>query len=608
MAENNKATAPTTAPTTATPERTEYPPQPEVLSSNDTQVPGTTQKNEVKQPESAQRLVPNLRIQEPDLSAAKREPLKQDGQLIKAPKPLPGEGSASPTSVKAIPATQSSIYDVGQQTAVSNERLVTEEHQSLSINSSRGQQSVRDGTGSSAASQAGSLSESTAGSPPEPDFRGYNILHLTNAEDQQMHQVQESTMHTLLDHLANSDPSPGLEIFFLPPIYTETSNTMILENNDALCLRLSVGLNVDPLFFTKKSWNANGFFQCQHGESGNHSSASRFLVKMLPAADVESTVAIPNYQWAYLSFCTLWREVGDGKASCVLVCFDDWHQHGIMSKIVDAFNRYPLQHIYESSSAMNDALLRGLTDVYDNALWRFRVPVRDIERRRMNFAELVEETLEVSLSNGNDILARYINMHELSRHVIHINETLQVAANTTHAMVVHARSLITAASPLHHTRSDNVVSGLRHSHDFLLNLGLRSKAFTDRINNEIALAYNIVSTHQLQNTKRIQEQSRDEGKDMTRIVTFLSLLFVPITVAQGFWSMRFIVLDEPSSQVSVTHDAWKFGATAGGLVGLSVLSWMAVHYGGWRPSIRSWLQFVRLFLQRLKGSGSDLPR
>ncbi|KAK8007305.1 glycosyltransferase family 28 domain-containing protein [Apiospora arundinis] len=598
MAENNKATAPTTA----TPERTEYPPQPEVLSSNDTQVPGTTQKSdsvntsvlpadlaktnepdEVKQPESAQRLVPNLRIQEPDLSAAKREPLKQDGQLIKAPKPLPGEGSASPTSVTAIPATLSSIYDMGQQTAVSNERLATEEHQSLSINSSRGQQSVRDGTGSSAASQAGSLSESTAGSPPEPDFRGYNILHLTNAEDQQMQQVQESTMHTLLDHLANSDPSPGLEIFFLPPIYTETSNTMILENNDALCLRLSVGLNVDPLFFTKKSWNANGFFQCQHGESGNHSSASRFLVKMLPAADVESTVAIPNYQWAYLSFCTLWREVGDGKASCVLVCFDDWHQHEIMSKIVDAFNRYPLQHIYESSSAVNDALLRGLTDVYDNALWRFRVPVRDIERRRMEFAEQVEDMLKVSLCNGNGILDRYTNMHELSRHVIHINETLQVAANTTHAMVVHARSLITATSPLHHTRSDNVVSGLRHSHDFLLNLGLRSKAFTDRINNEIALA--LTSNH-------------------ARLTIFCAVA----KAKKGFWSMRFIVLDEPSSQVSVTHDAWKFGATAGGLVGLSVFSWMAVHYGGWRPSIKSWLQFVRLFLQRLKGSGSDLPR
>lgn len=42
-------------------------------------------------------------------------------------------------------------------------------------------------------------------------------------------------------------------------------------------------------------------------------------------------------------------------------------------------------------------------------------------------------------------------------------------------------------------------------------------------------AYNIVSAQQLRETKKLLQESRHDGKDLTRLVAFLSLFFLPGT-------------------------------------------------------------------------------
>lgn len=70
-------------------------------------------------------------------------------------------------------------------------------------------------------------------------------------------------------------------------------------------------------------------------------------------------------------------------------------------------------------------------------------------------------------------------MHELSRHIVHMSETIQAVAKVV-------------ASALHHIQSredqpitTNIISGLGASARFLEGLKLRSDAFRDRLDNEI---------------------------------------------------------------------------------------------------------------------------
>jgi hypothetical protein len=147
-------------------------------------------------------------------------------------------------------------------------------------------------------------------------------------------------------------------------------------------------------------------------------------------------------------------------------------------------------------------------------------------------------------------MGRYISMAELSRHAIHMSETLQVASNTMRA--VYENSILYPSSDSTESRQRRAVHGLRFSSEFLANLKLRADAFIGRLDNETQLvsalvcvisstvfnnlqAYNIVSAYELQNTQILLRESTDKGRDLAQIVTLLTLLFLPgsfITVSQ----------------------------------------------------------------------------
>ncbi|KEY64392.1 hypothetical protein S7711_08454 [Stachybotrys chartarum IBT 7711] len=182
--------------------------------------------------------------------------------------------------------------------------------------------------------------------------------------------------------------------------------------------------------------------------------------------------------------------------------------------------------------AIYDALLRVLVWEYDKALWLFRKPVRNMEKRRVNFMKRIQALPNQKPDIDDPVLGTYIGMHELSRHAIHMSETLQAAMKTVESTLEYVDSHFrpketvpreTAICPM------NVIAGIRFSAGFLGNLKLRSDAFVDRIHNEVQFALNTVSVHQLQETQRLLQESRIEGKEFTQFVTLLTLLFLPPT-------------------------------------------------------------------------------
>ncbi|KAI9167885.1 Mg2+ transporter protein, CorA-like/Zinc transport protein ZntB [Paramyrothecium foliicola] len=423
-------------------------------------------------------------------------------------------------------------------------------------------------------------------------------LHLNHAEG--------STIETLLAWNSASPPQTNeLQIFFLPPIHVDKDDRpadpdfkTLLEDPE-LCKELTQTLNLDESFFTEEAWNSNGFLRHRQGfataKDTAHSYATRFLIKFLQAPGMLKT---PKYSWLFLAVSVLWVQPEKGKLSCIMVCYDDCSK--IRDEILDAFKSYPRANIKENAFSVYDALLQAIVMQYDQALWLFRTPVRNIEKNRRRFALSIKGLPEQDLSNGEGVIGSHIAMHELSRHAIHMSETLQVAAKTVKSTLRHFESHLVPNQP--GPTAVNIIAGLHYSSSVLANLKLRADAFVSRIDNEIQLAYNIISIFQLQDTQRLLQESRDDGKDMTTIVTSLTLIFLPATFVAGFWGMNFITME--GGRTVIGRDVWKFWLSAALAVVACCVMWILVHYYRWRPSLRPFRPFNHLKGQRrqqLKG-------
>ncbi|KAH6981644.1 hypothetical protein BKA56DRAFT_672449 [Ilyonectria sp. MPI-CAGE-AT-0026] len=421
---------------------------------------------------------------------------------------------------------------------------------------------------------------------------------------------KRSTIDTLLttgspDHLLTHD----LEIFFLPKIHVDEGDRPkddpdfpILLDDREVCSELTTHLHLDPLFLTKEAWDSNGFLLGQqdwhtHKDiAHSYTYATRFLIKFLREEHVQHD---GDYKWLFLSFSVLWVKTKQDKASCILVCFDD--SNIIKDQIVEACKTYCLGNIKQTPFSVYDALLRAVVMQYDKALWLFREPVRKIEKERLQFASSILALRSQQVGPDNPVTKLYIEMHELSRHTIHMSETLQVAAKTVKATLRYVDS-----HPLPGQSKAgvmNTIAGLQFSAGFLANLKLRADAFVDRLENEIRLAYNIVSIHQLQSnqellentqellqhTQRILQESQDEGKDFTKRVTGLTFIFLPLTFATGFWGMNFIRTGKDST--SIAGDVWKFFASAVGVLLFCLILEVCLR---WQDKIKK--TFVSIFI------------
>lgn len=83
-------------------------------------------------------------------------------------------------------------------------------------------------------------------------------------------------------------------------------------------------------------------------------------------------------------------------------------------------------------------------------------------------------------------------LFELSRHTLHMCETLEVAMRTTSMALLQVESQVHSAEPATASsmRLNNTISGIRFSSSFLENLKNRADVFSRRVENEIKLVSN----------------------------------------------------------------------------------------------------------------------
>jgi hypothetical protein len=100
-----------------------------------------------------------------------------------------------------------------------------------------------------------------------------------------------------------------------------------------------------------------------------------------------------------------------------------------------------------------------------------------------------ESSTSLITQQGETALKKYIEMHELARHAIHMSETLEVGSRTVKEFLQSCKSWHESSednSPIE-TITGTITDNLRFSSDFLSNLKKRADAFTDRLDNEIRL-------------------------------------------------------------------------------------------------------------------------
>lgn len=194
-------------------------------------------------------------------------------------------------------------------------------------------------------------------------------------------------------------------------------------------------------------------------------------------------------------------------------------------------------------------LLDGFVELHDEAVWLLRTLLRNIEKSRSS-----------STAAGPD----FPRMHDLARHAIHVTETLDVAVNVMAAMLNQHESLMASlegtsqpppASGLSKTRSrllfyQNIIDNLRH----------RSTSNQQRVQNEIQLAFNMVSQRDTSISLQLTHAMRADSMAM-KTIAIMTLIFLPATFIAAIFSTSFFgILDDGTWVMS--DNFWMYWAFA----------------------------------------------
>ncbi|KAK3333868.1 hypothetical protein B0T19DRAFT_344658, partial [Cercophora scortea] len=188
----------------------------------------------------------------------------------------------------------------------------------------------------------------------------------------------------------------------------------------------------------------------------------------------------------------------------------------------------------------------------------------------------LDRTTEESRSSADRPTPDYIRLHDLSRHAIHVSETLELATNTIDAILAHrsrVASLPATGAGLQDAEA-SVGNRLPFYQDMLRSLRLRYASNRDRLQNEIELAFNIVALYDARISLDIGRAAQADGAAM-RTIAFVTLAFLPATFVCAIFSMSFFNYDASSALWLVSPDFWRYWAVAVPVTVCTALLWLA---------------------------------
>ncbi|KLU82594.1 hypothetical protein MAPG_01666 [Magnaporthiopsis poae ATCC 64411] len=346
-----------------------------------------------------------------------------------------------------------------------------------------------------------------------------------------------------------------LDVFFLATVKTLSTDDVVPGTGESLKKCISDMYAIPEFFWSHAGYEANGFFTASQPDESSghpkscHASISRFLMKQM--APSNNTKGHP-YHWHYLAFATYWYPSQEGTVQVVL-CFDLPRMNGGTREkygveLIKAFKAPDATRWRTCPFAVYSTIASVVTRNFDDALWTFQGHVRKFEKLRVGQQPQAMDD-------------RFIKMHDLSRHVIHTTETLQVTARTLASIRNHhSRCRKAHEAEAGRSSADDNASNNNAMHgqecnenegipemlfyqEFIENLRLRAGAFNERVGNEILLSFHLSSADDNITAKQILQDGRNDGRELTQLVSTATLLFLPGTFVSGFFGMNFFGTD-----------------------------------------------------------------
>ncbi|KAF2628863.1 hypothetical protein BU25DRAFT_409878 [Macroventuria anomochaeta] len=299
---------------------------------------------------------------------------------------------------------------------------------------------------------------------------------------------------------------------------------------------------------------SNGFFSSAEtfGPDGHLQSCYtwfRVLIKMA-ARDASS-----SYTWHEMTFCSRWTS-----DRCAILCTGAFplFRGLLQNALAQQGMTLPPSEPY----SLHIPLVEAVVAMQDSSVWSVRDIVRSVEKNR---------SLPARGSQG------FLMMHEAARHAIHSFETLSVTVESVEAMQKQILYLASKSKPASGAESEASLRLCKHMEFqamMLRNLLLRSQSNKERLQNEIALAYNMIAQRDSQVMTRLGEAARLDSGAM-RTIAVVTMAFLPPTFLSAIFSMSFFNYTpaEDSTGWSVSGKIWVYWACAVPLTCLTLAIW-----------------------------------
>ncbi|KAF1365437.1 hypothetical protein EJ07DRAFT_96580, partial [Lizonia empirigonia] len=297
---------------------------------------------------------------------------------------------------------------------------------------------------------------------------------------------------------------------------------------------------------------SNGFFAfeqslIQDGDPQVYCTWFRFLVKTLLPNDA-------GYTWREMTFFSRWDS-----QSCNILCIGvDLHfQQLLQSILARMWSGLPPSEQY----SMHVPVIEAVVALHDLSVWSVRDSVRNVEK-----ASKVRSS-------------EFVLLHETARHAIHVHETINVSVETLQA-IQHQALILSRTNRQRSGENPDDFDQIQASVDSQVrlsrNLLSRAQSNKERLQNEIELAYNVISQRDSQVMKALGEAGRSDSRAM-RTIAVVTMAFLPPTFLSAIFSTSFFNFNPGNAGEGprwlVSDKFWIYWVFAIPLTCLTLVTW-----------------------------------
>lgn len=252
-----------------------------------------------------------------------------------------------------------------------------------------------------------------------------------------------------------------------------------------------------------------------------------------------------NYRWVKLNAFVRWHASSDEgpKSRTEIVLFDhpEFAQE-VGDFIIEQLKPRELSDPFWAYPAM----VEKVAALHDVCVWESRTLIRNYEKQRTHYRDPFDY------------------LHEVSRHSLHINETLHVAESILDSMQKY-HDHFTATEPNSNEKVDrfdpfpqNIKNRLGLLQTTLIHLRHRAESNHERVKAEISLSFN----------KSAQIES-----GATRTISLAGLLFLPAAYITALFSSSFFNYDAPTGIWGFSHKFWIYWAVTIPVTAFTIFLW-----------------------------------